>query len=192
MAFGGELDSYVPNNPDGRAWVAEAFRVCFEEFPHDCLTVAVLAQKIGVEEVGGGDIVAYARYIVPTKEVWENMYSYPRAMGEMSQEKLDGFLRALESQHGQVMGWTNGETGREHLWLENLATHPDHRRRGIGRALVGYICQLADATAAEVYLDASDSGMGLYERFGFVQAEEAGNRAASAPMIRGKRNGGVS
>ncbi|KAK6334750.1 hypothetical protein TWF718_010198 [Orbilia javanica] len=188
-AFGEELDQYIPNNEDGRAWMYEAFRVCFEEFGNDCLTLAVVAQKVGddggdSELEDGGEIISYARYILPTREVWDNMYLYPKAIGGMEQKKLDDFLGGLEKQHAEVMGWREGEDGVKHLWFENLATHPNHRRLGIGRALVGYLCTLADNMGLEVYLDASDFGMGLYERFGFRTVEGMGNRAVSAPMVR--------
>ncbi|KAF3292471.1 hypothetical protein TWF132_005524 [Orbilia oligospora] len=189
-AFGDELDQIIPNNVDGRAWMSEAFRVCFEEFGNDCLTVAVIARKAegygddddSLEE--GGEIVAYARYILPTREVWDNMYSYPKAVGEMDQNKIDEFLGGLEEQHAEAMGWGDGQVGVRHFWFENLATHPSHRRLGIGRALVRYLCTLADEMGLEVYLDASDFGMGLYENFGFRTVEGMGNRAVSAPMVR--------
>lgn len=169
--------------------MSEAFRVCFEEFGKDCLTVVVIAQKIGDINMDGldedGEVVAYARYILPTREVWDNMYSYPKAVGGMDQEKIDEFLGDLEGQHAEAMGWGGGEVEVKHLWFENLATHPDHRRLGIGRTLVGYLCTLADEMGLEVYLDASDFGMGLYEKFGFRAVEGTGNRAVSVPMVRG-------
>ncbi|KAK6510913.1 hypothetical protein TWF506_010001 [Arthrobotrys conoides] len=191
-AFGDEIDQIIPNNIDGQAWMSEAFRVCFEEFGNDCLTVVVIAGEVGgygggdgddgLE--GGGEIVAYARYILPTREVWNNMYSYPKAVGGMEQDRIDKFLGGLEEQHSQVMGWEGGRVGVKHLWFENLATHPSHRKLGIGRALVGYLCTLADEMGLEVYLDASDFGMGLYEKFGFETVEGVGNRAVSVPMVR--------
>ncbi|KAF3315360.1 hypothetical protein TWF173_003900 [Orbilia oligospora] len=190
-AFGDGLDQIVPNNVDGRAWMSEAFRVCFEEFGNDCLTVAVVARETddygdddNLDEGARGEIVAYARYILPTREVWDNMYSYPKAVGQMDQNKVDEFLEGLEEQHAEAMGWVDEQVGVRHLWFENLATHPSHRRLGIGRALVGYLCTLADEMGLEVYLDASDFGMGLYKKFGFRTVERMGNRAVSAPMVR--------
>ncbi|KAK6511344.1 hypothetical protein TWF481_000264 [Arthrobotrys musiformis] len=180
-AFGEEIEQFIPNDRDGREWMSEAFRVCFEEFADDCYTIAVIGSKIGDE--GEGEIVAYARYILPTREVWENMYSYPKAVGGMDQSKLDEFLGGLEKQHAEVMGW-DSEEGVKHLWFENLATHPDHRRIGIGRALVEYLCTIADDMKLDVYLDASDFGMGLYEKFRFRTVEGTGNKAVSAPMVR--------
>ncbi|KAK6529781.1 hypothetical protein TWF281_008940 [Arthrobotrys megalospora] len=191
-AFGTEVDQVIPNNADGRAWISEAFRVCFEEFGRNCLTLAVLAKTVENsgegEGEGEGEIVGYARYIVPTREVWDNMYSYPKAVGEMDQSKIDEFLEGLERQHAEVMGWKKDEMGLKHLWFENLATHPDHRRLGIGRKLVEYACVIADEMGLEVYLDASDFGIGLYEKFGFSMVEGVGNRAVSAPMVRGLRS----
>ncbi|KAK6354325.1 hypothetical protein TWF730_008732 [Orbilia blumenaviensis] len=185
-AFGSEVDQFIPNNTDGQAWMSEAFRVCFEEFGQHCLTLVITAKRLGggSEIETDGDIVAYARYIIPTRAVWDNMYSYPKAIGEMDQSKIDNFLGGLEKQHAEIMGWGEGERETKHLWFENLATHPDHRRLGIGRALVQYVCAIADDMGLEVYLDASDFGMGLYEKFGFKTVEGDGNRAVSAPMVR--------
>ncbi|KAF3937590.1 hypothetical protein ABW19_dt0200965 [Dactylella cylindrospora] len=215
LAFGEEFEEFVPNDGDGRRWLDETYRVCLEEFAEECLTVVVVAvvgdpggddtvgrggdagdgvdiagrDGKGIDAgIGGGDgggmVVAYARYIVPTARVWKNMYSEPKAIGWMKQEVLDRFLGGLEEQHRSVMG-VPGEGGKRHLWFENLATHPDHQKRGIGRTLVRYACDLADEMGLDTYLDASDDGMGLYERFGFLQVEGVEiNRGFSAPMVR--------
>ena len=52
-------------------------------------------------------------------------------------------------------------------FLNVLTTHPDHFRRGAGTMLVKYGCDIADENGIRAYLEASDKGRPLYERFGF-------------------------
>ncbi|EPS43063.1 hypothetical protein H072_2899 [Dactylellina haptotyla CBS 200.50] len=183
-AFGEALDKYIPNNKDGHAWMSEALRICVEDFHEHCRSVAVTARPLTDANVENEEIVAYIRFVNPTKEVWENMYSYPNAIGSMEQVKLEEFWSALESHHAEAMEWRRDSGGKNHIWLEDLATHPNHRRVGLGRALVSYACEIADAMRLEMFVDSSDFGMGLYERFGFVQVDGVVNRAVAAPMIR--------
>ncbi|MGW5565564.1 GNAT family N-acetyltransferase [Streptomyces tendae] len=61
---------------------------------------------------------------------------------------------------------------RQHVGLANIGTLPDHRRRGLGRAITDTI--LADARAAgahTAYLHASDETVPLFERAGFRTEE---------------------
>jgi GNAT superfamily N-acetyltransferase len=50
-----------------------------------------------------------------------------------------------------------------------LVTHPDHHRRGAGAMLVKYGCDKADEAGIPGYLEASQLGKPLYERFGFKE-----------------------
>lgn len=69
------------------------------------------------------------------------------------------------------------------LVLEVLVTHSDYERNGLGSKLLEWGCAAADAEGLESYLDASETGKPLYEKFGYVyQAEKKKSR--SAPMLR--------
>jgi ribosomal protein S18 acetylase RimI-like enzyme len=59
--------------------------------------------------------------------------------------------------------------GAEPYLLENIATHPDYRRKGLASQLIQWVFPLADEMGCVVYLDtASDNdAMRLYERLGF-------------------------
>ena len=63
-------------------------------------------------------------------------------------------------------GWLTGST----LGLYNIATLPDARGRGIGRAVTARLMDLgAERGSAEAVLHASEEGRPVYERLGFVE-----------------------
>nr|POE71426.1 hypothetical protein CFP56_62521 [Quercus suber] len=58
--------------------------------------------------------------------------------------------------------------GRPHLYLQILATHPDHQRRGAGDLLVKWGCDEADRRGLLCCMMSSDVAWQLYERNGFA------------------------
>ena len=63
-------------------------------------------------------------------------------------------------------GWLTGST----LGLYNIATLPDARGRGIGRAVTARLMDLGvERGSAEAVLHASEEGRPVYERLGFVE-----------------------
>ena len=48
-----------------------------------------------------------------------------------------------------------------------LATDPDFNRRGLGALQLAWGLKIADTLGLETYLEASEVGVGLYERWGF-------------------------
>ncbi|KAF1940594.1 acyl-CoA N-acyltransferase [Clathrospora elynae] len=61
--------------------------------------------------------------------------------------------------------------GRTHFYLDNLATHPEYRGRGLAGRLIEWAFVQADKQGALVYLEtASDNkAMGLYKKLGFEE-----------------------
>ena len=56
----------------------------------------------------------------------------------------------------------------EHYYLSLLATHPDHRGRGVGQALLGADLALWDAAGVPAYLESTNPGNDhRYMRAGF-------------------------
>jgi GNAT superfamily N-acetyltransferase len=82
--------------------------------------------------------------------------------------------------------------GTRLAWLGMVLTHPDYWRRGFARSLVGSCLEIAAARRiATVKLDATDSGLPLYESLGFLREQTierwsghgiAGNNAAQSTV----------
>ena len=62
----------------------------------------------------------------------------------------------------------NHPTGEPHAYLSLLATHPDHRGRGVGQALLAEILRHWDALGVPSYLESTNPANDhRYERAGF-------------------------
>jgi GNAT superfamily N-acetyltransferase len=78
--------------------------------------------------------------------------------------------------------------GRKHYMLENLATHPNHRRKGLASHLVQWIVSQAYGGDALVYLDtASDNlpAISMYNQLGF--AEQGRHTISDISRFAGKQ-----
>ncbi len=77
---------------------------------------------------------------------------------------------------GAVAGYGGGRIGSGEFHLLNLATHPDHLRRGIGRALLRELLRLAaDLGAPTAVLEVRPENLPalrLYESLGFIRIGE--------------------
>jgi ribosomal protein S18 acetylase RimI-like enzyme len=92
------------------------------------------------------------------------------------------FTRGLRNLRERVLD------GCVHFLLENLATQPQYRGRGLAGRLVEWVFPLADEKNVLVYLDtASDNGsaMRLYEKLGFQ--ERGRNTIKDLSRFVGKR-----
>ncbi|GAB6058216.1 ribosomal protein S18-alanine N-acetyltransferase [Desulfonatronum parangueonense] len=71
----------------------------------------------------------------------------------------------------------------------NIAVHPDHRRRGLGKALVGAALEHARAGSVQTCFlevdEANTAALGLYELYGFCQS---GRRRAYYRLPTGARD----
>jgi ribosomal protein S18 acetylase RimI-like enzyme len=58
--------------------------------------------------------------------------------------------------------------------LENIATHPDHRGKGLASTLINWGTSQADAKGELVYLDTAsfNPAKGLYKKLGFEEQRE--------------------
>lgn len=89
----------------------------------------------------------------------------------------DETLLLVADREGDVVGFAHGVWSDGEGYVMRLYVHPDHRRRGVGRALLVDVCDaLFDRGATEVsatVLSANEPGRRFYERFGFEFRDEA-------------------
>ena len=131
-----------PNGPAG--WRMRAFRSEDAAVVHELLRLAYAE--------GGGEVAPYEQW-------WSDL----RGDAEFS---VDTFILALNNDGGIVgvaQCWTSG-------FIKDLVVHPDHRRRGVGQALLGAIFRLfADRGEARVDLKVrpdNHRAVTLYEKVG--------------------------
>ncbi|KAJ3474130.1 hypothetical protein NLG97_g9976 [Lecanicillium saksenae] len=67
--------------------------------------------------------------------------------------------------------WFNRLGSKPHFYLKLLHTDPAHQRRGAGSMLLQHFADEADKRGLESYLEASDEGRPLYEKFGYETVE---------------------
>jgi ribosomal protein S18 acetylase RimI-like enzyme len=127
-------------------------------------------------------VAAVAQWTVPVEEEsgTEDVES-TEDRDERQQFEDEAFRRSLpeKSNKGLIVEFTVGlrqlrkQTlqGRKHFLLENLATHPNHRGKGLASQLVEWAFILADEQQVLVYLDtASDNPAArLYKKLGFEE-----------------------
>lgn len=76
-------------------------------------------------------------------------------------ERADSVLVPLFNMREQLFG------GRRHVYCMTVATHPDHRRRGVGRSMMKWGMDIADQLGLPIYLESTTGGVPLYQRLGF-------------------------
>lgn len=75
------------------------------------------------------------------------------------------FFRDMWEKHKEITG------GRPHWYLELLSIKKEYQRKGIGRMLVEWGLERADAEGVECALAATPEGKGLYEKYGFKEVD---------------------
>ncbi|KAF2729582.1 hypothetical protein EJ04DRAFT_502097 [Polyplosphaeria fusca] len=69
---------------------------------------------------------------------------------------------------GQMLNPRARRYVRPHTHLHICFVHPDYRLKGVGTLLTTWGVEKADELQIESFIEASDMGRGLYQRFGFV------------------------
>ncbi|KKY22237.1 putative gnat family [Diplodia seriata] len=124
------------------------------------------------------NIVAFAKWLRPMEEgpdsteaAIEIQTEEPLPAG-CDQELFTRYFAELNRRHKACMGT------RAHWYLELLATHPSHQRRGAASALVNHVLGSDDyGNPANVnanydaYLEASPEGLSTYRRLGFEKRD---------------------
>ena len=82
-------------------------------------------------------------------------------------------FRVLRNDEGRILAYLNFWVIREELHILNIATHPDHRRRGLALLLMDQLLEDAQRSAStEILLEVRQSNIGarqLYEGLKFTR-----------------------
>jgi len=103
--------------------------------------------------------------------------SFLRWASRMTETASLPLMGYVWEQDGQIIGNASlipfRDRGKRIFLIANVATHPDYRRRGIGRALTERVMKLArDKKASAIWLHVRDDNPGaikLYEELGFQE-----------------------
>ncbi|KAI9710537.1 MAG: hypothetical protein M1820_002673 [Bogoriella megaspora] len=86
---------------------------------------------------------------------------------EQSEKEVDQFGQLRDAAHNYFCS-RNGEMGKDpHMLLALLVTASGHRKRGAGSLLVKWGIGKSAIAGLPCYLQASEQGRSLYERYGF-------------------------
>ncbi|PLB48681.1 acyl-CoA N-acyltransferase [Aspergillus steynii IBT 23096] len=103
---------------------------------------------------------------------------------EMREDVARGLHSLMNREMRQIMAERNeGEVGNEngdgevrkltpHVHVDALFTHPDHQRKGIGKALLQTCLREANELGLVTFLEATEDGRPLYEKSGFKVLKE--------------------
>lgn len=77
----------------------------------------------------------------------------------------------------------------DHLWIENIAVHPDHQRRGLGQICLCHAQNIAEELQIpmlKLYTNALMRGnVSLYQRFGFtIEKREKNDLGTVVHMVK--------
>ena len=175
------------------SWVSPFTRLQFGRVDSDELTASMVPRIIQrmvkanskfvvARHLDSGKVAAVAQWTTPVEDEQKSVnVESTEEREERQQFEDEAYRRSLPetSNKGLIMAFTVGlrqlrkETlqGRKHFLLENLATHPDYRGKGLASRLIQRTSDLADEQQVLVYLDtASDNPAArLYHRLGFEE-----------------------
>ncbi|GKZ29890.1 hypothetical protein AbraIFM66950_006851 [Aspergillus brasiliensis] len=160
-----------PDTPGVRQWWESAIRDDMLNKPRE--------KYLKVMDSQTGRIAAYAKWSLETSQ--ERGPRFPPWHPDMDARGNEEFFQQLEDARDRLV------VGRKNFYLDMLATHTDYRRMGAARLLLEWGCRAADRENALVYIDSSEDGKPIYERFGFVAG---GVTCGLASMVREPRTEG--
>ncbi|KAE8554128.1 hypothetical protein EYB25_002666 [Talaromyces marneffei] len=135
------------------------------------------------EIVGEARWMIYYEDEVLTKSIEDEVEkSINPVMPQMKVQPTAEFARILATTKREVLAipvdsqdTTDSSTPiklRKRVYLQLLAVHPDHQKKGIGRKLLQWGLDEADRAGLIAYLEASAEGARLYESAGFEKVKD--------------------
>ncbi|KAL4892004.1 acyl-CoA N-acyltransferase [Aspergillus ambiguus] len=140
-----------PDTPGIREWWDNANR-------NDILHKPDVKYVKVVDSYIPGSILAYAKWDFNPKE---RGHRFPPWHADSDAKACSDFFEGCEVARKAIMH------DRSHYYLDMLATHSSFRRRGAATMLLRWGCDQADQAELPVYIDSSDDGVPVYERYGF-------------------------
>ncbi|KAK1918818.1 hypothetical protein P3342_010289 [Pyrenophora teres f. teres] len=156
---------------------------CARRLPWNLVkTISTKRHRKVVEKITG-DIVGYARWIIPEactdewadgivvetdsecRRVYEHDFQSVTEDGKirgLDHAVVDELSEAIEKAEAKVL-----DTGEKFLALDYLATHPKHQRLGIGSMLLAEGLAYADRNGLKTLVVAKTPGVKLYQDHGF-------------------------
>jgi len=137
---------------------------------------------------------AEAADLATVRELWEALYGeHPEPEHERKRwEEIAGDVRLAVEEHvvllaeegGRAVGFLLARTKKDRIgYVSDLYVRPDHRRRGLGRALLSEGARLLGREVVTLDVDASNpDARTFYERLGF--REQSSRLAARAEVLR--------
>jgi GNAT superfamily N-acetyltransferase len=95
----------------------------------------------------------------------QNPFPTGDSMPEGNPELRKHFFGELNRKRIEVMA------GKKHFLMMILAVDPEFQRKGIGKKLLEWGLEKADAEGVQCWIDASPAGKGLYEKMGWREVD---------------------
>jgi len=152
-----------PNTPSVHKWWDDANS---SSILHDPTARYMKVTDLAADD-GKGKIIAYAKWNAPRRDPTKKGYGdrFPPYPQDGDVEGLSTFFGHLTGEREKFMG------DRPHYYLDMLGTLPEYQGLGAGTLLVKWGCDAADEEGVEAFVDASEAGKGLYEKYGFVEKD---------------------
>ncbi|KAL6863674.1 putative GNAT family acetyltransferase [Trichoderma novae-zelandiae] len=117
-----------------------------------------------LEAKGEESMIAFSQWFVYSADVKPSPVKRSWGPGT-NPEACDSFFGEMDRR------WWNRFEGKPHVYLKLLHTDPDHQRRGAGGMCLQWGVSMADRLGLVSYLEASEEGRPLYERYGFREVD---------------------
>ncbi|PGH09225.1 hypothetical protein AJ79_05754 [Helicocarpus griseus UAMH5409] len=158
----------IPDTPLTRAWWREWHLRAF----NDEGTIFLICKD-------GDTPVAISRWIKPAKEdggiasdgfggeETVDVHRTPEFSADHDVQLCDELFESFEHFRRKLMG------RRRHYYLEYLGTIEEFKGEGAAGMMIRYMLEhFVDAEGVECYVDASQAGLHMYEKFGWVKYDE--------------------